>query len=273
MLTFKIEFLQLQEHFKAIKTVDQYFKKNFSDFDSFIVPAFRECDSHAGRPKGGLSQCSRMNVNVKKEKIVCKNWRIQAQILHFGSFKLLWINVYFPTDPQTGQFDSAELLATLSDIDGIINNNNFSELLLGGDFNYDRSRSTRFCSLVSDFLVKHGLVSCWEKFNANYTYQHTNLSSFSTIDHFFVSEHFLNNCIDAAPIHLGDNRSNHSPIVLKIQLPTVPEKEQVKTSVPNRPSWSKASSEDIDNYTQLLHDKLQDLSMPDPIVVHFSCFQ
>ena len=51
--------LQLQEHFKATKSINQYFKKHFSKFDSFSTPAVRENYSHSGRPKGGLAQLVR----------------------------------------------------------------------------------------------------------------------------------------------------------------------------------------------------------------------
>ena len=62
--------LQLQEHFKAIKSINQYFKKHFTKFDSFPVPAVRENSSYSGRPKGGLAQLVSNDVNIKKEKLV-----------------------------------------------------------------------------------------------------------------------------------------------------------------------------------------------------------
>lgn len=259
--TFNVDFLNIQEHFKAIKSVNQYFKKSFCNYDSFVTPAIRNSESHAGRPRGGLAQLSRKNKTVKKEKIICKNWRIQAQILHFAAFKLLWINVYFPVDPQS-QFDTTELLQTLSDIEVIIESNKFNEVLVGGDMNYDISRSSVFCKLVSDFISKFGLVSVWEKFPADFTHQHTNLTSFSTIDHWFVSEHFLVNCLDAAPVHLGDNKSNHSPIMLKLNLPEVAQKETVQIDSIQKPQWNKAYEEDLNSYTNILHGKLETISVP-----------
>ena len=84
----------------------------------------------------------------------------------------------------------------------------------------------------------------------------------SLIDHFFVSESFLDYCLDAAPLHLGDNRSNHSPIMLNIQVPYVTEKELIKEGHRRRPNWRKANDIDIDNYTLALHSKLCDLKLP-----------
>ena len=54
--TFDVQLFQLQEHFKAIKKVDSYFKQNFKKYDSYVLPAVRENVHHAGRPKGGLAQ-------------------------------------------------------------------------------------------------------------------------------------------------------------------------------------------------------------------------
>ena len=97
--TFDIELVQLQEHFKAIKKVDSYFKQNFKKYDSFALPAIRGNANHAGRPKGGLVQLVNKQSGFKKERIPTKSWRVQAQVLHLDNYKLLWINVYMQTDP------------------------------------------------------------------------------------------------------------------------------------------------------------------------------
>ena len=87
--------------------------------------------------------------------------------------------------------------------------------------------------------MKNDLVSVWEKFPADFTYQHTDLTSFSTIDHFYVTRKFLDNCLDAAPIHDGSNRSNHSPIMLKIRVPEVIEMKQPENAQISKPNWWK----------------------------------
>ena len=256
---------QVQEHFKAIKTIEQFFKTNFTKYESYVSKAVREDLNHAGRPKGGLAQLVCKSSKIKEERIASQNWRIQAQMLHINGFKLLWVNVYFPTDPQTQRIDETELNATLKDLENIIETSKVNNIIVGGDWNYDDSRTSRFCRIVNDFLEKHELVSVWDKFGADYTYQHNNLTSFSTIDHFFVNQHFLENCVDAAPIHLVDNRSNHSPIMIKVKIPEVIERSNLKPQVTTKPDWRKASDEDKDNFTAELHEKLSDLEMPDSL--------
>ena len=171
-----------------------------------------------------------------------------------------------PTDPQTQQLDDTEILETLEAIENIFDNTDFHDVLLGGDFNYDKSRNSRFVRIMDNFLEKHGLVSIWTKFDVDFTFQHLNLTSFSTIDHFFVTENFLVNCVDAAPIHLGDNRSNHSPIMIKIRLPDVLEsrqREPVKKVC--KVDWINADHYSILDYKDALHSKLSMLNLPDTL--------
>ena len=264
--TFQIDLCSIQEHFKAIKTVDQYFKKNFTNYDCYVKAAYREDLGSAGRARGGLTQLVKKSCNYfKKERVQCKSWRIQAQILHLNDYKLLWVNVYMPVDPQLQVIDEAEILSTLEEIEDIIANNNYNDACFGGDWNYDANRNTRFCRIFEEFLMKHELVSAWSKFDCSYTYQHNDMNSFSTIDHFFCTEHFLERMVMGGPIHLPDNLSNHDPIMIKLKLPEPGEKIKCKPVITTKPSWKKADDEDIQDYHDTLHDKLQKLPLPSSI--------
>ena len=59
----------------------------------------KEIGQEMGRAKAGLAQLSRNNVGVRKQRMITKSYRLQVQVLHFPSTRLLWINSYFPTDP------------------------------------------------------------------------------------------------------------------------------------------------------------------------------
>ena len=119
MKTCKIDYFQLQEHFKTTKSLDTFFRREFSTHDSFVIPGYREPFQDAGRAKGGLAQLSCKQNDIKKERISTKNWRIQAQILHINDYKIIWINCYFPTDPKTLQFNDEELSTVLDEIEQI----------------------------------------------------------------------------------------------------------------------------------------------------------
>ena len=65
--TCDIQFLQVQEHFKKIKTLETYFKNEFPLCDSFVIPAYREPGQDSGRAKGGLAQLVSKKYNVRKQ--------------------------------------------------------------------------------------------------------------------------------------------------------------------------------------------------------------
>ena len=264
--TFNVSFFQLQEHFKIIKTIDRLFKKEFPSCDSYVIPGFREPFQEGGRAKGGLAQLCGGDLGVKKERIITKHWRIQAQILHFNGYKLMWINCYFPTDPQTLNFDDQELREVQDNIENILDNNLFDDCILGGDFNFDSRRVTGFTSSMADFLSRLGLISVWEKFPIDFTHLHTDLKSSSILDNFFVNQRLLDMVVDAGPVHLGDNRSRHSPVMMKINLPDIPVKEEQPESRPiRRPAWYKAAPEEKLLYTQVLDEKLRQLIIPESL--------
>ena len=116
---------------------------------------------------------------------------------------------------------------------------------------------------MEEFVTKIGLKSLWEKFPVDFTHVHTDLKSTSTIDHFLVNERLLDFIVDAGALHLGDNLSRHSPIMLKLNIGNIPVKrEHTQAKAKRKPAWYKATADDILEYTETLHDKLINLPMP-----------
>ena len=264
--TCKIDFFQLQEHFKTTKTLELFFRKEFPTTDSYVLPGHREPFQDAGRAKGGLAQLTYKNLKIKKEKIPTKSWRIQSQILHMNTYKLIWFNCYFPTDPQILQYNDEELNEVLNEIENILDNNVFDDCVIGGDFNYDNSRISGFVNTVNDFLSRLGLTSVWEKFPVDFTHLHTDSKSSSVLDHFFLNKRLLDLVEDAGPVHLGDNLSRHSPIMMRLKLPANPTKPlQPETPRMSRPAWYKATMEDKHQYTTTLDLRLKDINVPGSI--------
>ena len=202
-----------------------------------------------------------------KERIPTKHWRLQAQILHINSYKIIWFNCYSPTDPQTLQFDDQELSIVLDEIENILDNNVFDDCILGGDFNYDTKRTSGFATCMKNFLSRLGLLSVWEKFPIDFTHIHTDLKSCAVLDHFFVNQRLLDNVEDAGPVHLGDNLSRHSPIMMKIKLDQAAKIKVQQPEIPRlrRPAWYKATEEQKDQYTDHLDIRLKELAIPDSL--------
>ena len=270
--TCDIDLLQIQEHFKSTKSVDTFFKKQFSNNDSYVIPAHREAFQDSGRAKGGLAELSAKHLNIKKERIKTKSWRLQAQILHIENYRLMWINCYFPTDPQTIQYNEAELFLVLTEIENILDSSSFDDCILGGDFNFDKRRVSGFVTAVSEFLDRVGVSSVWDKFPVDFTHLHTDSRSSSILDNFFVNQRLLEYVQDAGPVHLGDNRSRHSPIMMKIEIGNMPSQVlQPTLPRPRRPAWYKATVEQKHEYTSMLEEKLADLPIPESLCCDSPC--
>jgi hypothetical protein len=157
-------YLSIHEHFMKNKTVDKYFRNQFPDYSPFVIPGFREQCQDSGRPKGGLAQLSSKFINVKQQRVPNKTFRVQAQVLHFPTKKLLWINTYFPNDPRTIQFNDEELLAVLKEVEDILDTCEFDDLLWAGDLNWDPSRESGFSLTIKRFLSRLGLMTVWDKY-------------------------------------------------------------------------------------------------------------
>ena len=101
------------------------------------------------------------------------------------------------------------------------------------------TRNTSFARTLSGFVERLGVVSV-------------------------VSEPFP---IHPYPIHgvveRGDNLSRHNPIWVKLKLGQLPLRNPARTWATRKPCLSKASHDDVDNYTASLQDKLLALQVPD----------
>ena len=77
-----------------------------------------------------------------------------------------------------------------------------------------------------------------------------------------MNERLIELIIGCGTMHLGDNPSRHSPIVLKLNLDNIPLKAEVNANVSRKPTWYKATEQEINKYTLDLHCKLSSLEPP-----------
>ena len=62
-----------------------------------------------------------------------------------------------------------------------------------------------------------------------------------SIQHFVISENLIDQCIDATPIHLAENLSNHEPIFLKLRIDPVKINGNTNKDQPisvSKPAWN-----------------------------------
>ena len=57
------------------------------------------------------------------------SFHVQAQALTFPNTRLLWINTYIATDPQTLLFNDDELLKVLNEVELILSNESFDDVI------------------------------------------------------------------------------------------------------------------------------------------------
>ena len=260
-------FIGIQEHFKRNKTVDKFFRDQFSDYNTYVVPAHRDQGQDSGRAKGGLAALSSRNLDIQCHRIKTNSFRLQAQTLEFPNVRILWINVYLPTDPQTQDNNTEELLSVLREIENVMDIANFDDCIVQGDLNWDTTRNSAFSTVMKGFCQRLGLFTLWDSFEIDFTHIHTDLQSVSKIDHFLVNERLLGHVVEAGPLHLGDNLSRHSPIIMKLNLGQIPLKNARKPlKLPSRPLWYKSSIYDRDDYTYRLDNSLRQIMVPETLL-------
>ena len=261
-------YVQVQEHFKSNKDTDKFFADQFPNYSAFVKPGHREKYQDSGRAKGGLAQLSETRIDVKNNRVKNASFRIQAQVINFPTVNILWINAYFPTDPQLINYDAVELQQVLNEVETIMDDSQYDEVIFGADFNWDKTRNTGFVSCMDRWVARVGLLDVWDTFPVDYTHVHTDLKSLSTLDRFLVSPGLLPHITDAGPLHLGDNPSRPSPIMMKLSIGSLPTRKPSSQSIPKRPAWYKAAEAEINSYTYRLHEKLADIAPPPELDCH-----
>ena len=152
------------------------------------------------------------------------HWRVQAIILSTPSNKVLIMNSYFPTDHRVNEFDTTELLSTLSAINSVLMENEYDSVIWGGDINADFLRDTIFTSNIIRFVEEKSFEKSWDKYPIDFTHvfergEHTYTS---TLDHFFWSEGISCNVVATGVLHLPNNTSDHRPVYCIVDIKTMP---------------------------------------------------
>ena len=256
-------YIALQEHFKTVKSTEQWFRNQYTGYHTYVVPAYRLPGTDSGRGRGGLAQLSLRSTAMARARVATSSPRLQAQLLTFPTCTVLWVNAYMPCDPQLQTFDDTELLATLGEVESLVTANAGCEVVWAADLNYDTRRNNHFTRTVAAALARMGLTSVWEGRVVDHTHVHTDGISSSVIDHFLVSRPLLELVEDCGPIHRGDNLSRHSPIFLRLRLGEVCLRQAAVQPPPRRmPAWDRATPEELHSYTMALQQRLQAVRCP-----------
>ena len=192
------------------------------------------------------------------------HWRVQAITLQAPSNRLLIINSYFPNDPKTSEFDTSELLTTLSAINSVMEGNEFDNIIWTGDINAD---FTQFTSIIERFIDENSLQKSWDTFAIKFTgmFDIDGHSHTSTLEHFFWSEDISNNIMAADVLHIASNTSDHCPIYCKININNLQAKCRIHHLPKPKSCWKKATDEQKANFKVNLENDLANLDIPESI--------
>ena len=259
--------ISLQEHFlmsRSLKKIEESLPDNLCIYS---VAAFKEFDIRRGRGKGGLSMIwpKRLDKYITRLPIKTSK-RVQACMLNLPGCRILWLNTYFPTDPQTQNFDDTDLRETIAAIKAILDNNEHDEVLWQGDLNADFLRNSKYVQVVKEAIEEINVKSVWNKYPVDFTYCSPTEVSFSTIDHSLVTETLDSSIKDAGVIHLGDNVSGHSPIYLKLNIGSLPCNTEQARSFSSKQNWQKATHEDKINFKAAVSESLSNVQIPAAII-------
>ena len=211
-----------------------------------------------GRPFGGVSISWSKDLNhVMTPLANYRHKRVVAAEMETESEKILFISIYMPFyDSSKRAVCLAETADALSMIELLVDEHPQHQIIIGGDLNTELNGHSPFDNLWNDLVTRKQLAYCSHLFSSpGYTYHHASLGHKKMNDHFIVSQNVLNRGLttDHQIIDVGENLSDHLPIVMKISAKILPHK-QVQNSNVSRPklNWSKLTDELKDSYTTQL---------------------
>lgn len=274
LVSYSISICALQEHWLLDNNL--YKLENcFNNYEVFALPAKKaNSEFNRGRPSGGIAFLVKNELCSMVKRLTCPgSSRVQGVQLKVEGKSYVYINCYFPVDPQRANMDITEILSCLQDVQYLMDLcDDESVFILTGDLNTDFSRNSVFVNIVKTFLTNTNLSPIWDKFECDYTYSFSKIvngfdrSYFSTLDHFCVSDNCLNDCVEAIPFHSPDNLSNHVPIILKIKCALVHNLRSEDTNEnitrSNKPMWDRATDDNINTYNNHLETLLQNIVIP-----------
>ena len=268
-----IDIICLQEHMRLRENVVNV-QNELASYSSTFVPAVKSNNSiSSGRPSGGLGILWKHSLDKLVNIIRKNNDNSRVHAITFDS-RFLIVNTYFPIDPKTDNFDDFELLKTLEDVKWYIDSFPNLAVIIAGDLNCDFSRNTRFVNIIREFMLTNNLMSVWSANPVDFTYSNSQIRnrseiiSYSCIDHFLIRSTDIHKAMGAQVIHTGDNLSDHEPIYLQFSTDhmVIGDTPQSKTGTDTRPSWRKATIQDITNYRDDLRTNLSRLTLSAGVV-------
>ena len=200
--------LFLQEHWLTPANLHKL-RDVSSEYFVYASSSMEECVAQGplqGRPFGGIATLIKNKYAAVTCNIVNRERFSVTKILNW-----LTVNVYMPC---IGTKERESIYSdTLCELDSFLCGHNSCDVMVGGDFNTDLSKCSKYSDLISDFIRRHKLHRCdvLSPVATSYTYFSEALNCNSTIDYMLVS-----NSESVAAFNILDidvNLSDHLPLL------------------------------------------------------------
>lgn len=261
------DILLLQEHW-LFESGFGILEKEFSNMSVYAVSAMNEDEYLSGRPYGGCAILLKKSLKCGVTPIQCESKRLCCVLIESNGIKILFFSIYMPTDTEHDTENIIEFMEVLSCVNAISAQMSCDTVILGGDFNTDLSRhNSLHTKYLNQFATKEGLrnVLDYSGIRDDYTYESHVNGNRSFIDHFYIAQNLFN-CIGSHSIqHDGDNLSDHSAILLSINISLEYEDEKKHISC-HKIKWKEASVSDINKYKAHLDDLLSNIYISEDVV-------
>lgn len=230
-----------------------------------------------GRPYGGTAILWDKSLSTFISKLDSPNKRSTCIIYNNGNLKILIASLYMPCDPRSNSVTSVEEYASvLDDLSSIIHVHGITHIIIGGDLNTDMKRGNAQCNALELFMHRENLLLGWQcsKMSESVPDKDTYFDSVgnsSCIDHFLFTENIADRIEKGWIRHDIDNRSNHCPIGVSIDLTQLlnfidKDIEEPHINLTSKVDFSKASQNDIDHYITCLEGKLANIELDDDLL-------
>ena len=231
------------------------------DFVCTSVSSMVDSSILSGRPFGGCSILYRRHLSLSVTPIYsCSNSFCAVKLTDSSGTSFSLICVYMPAESHSSS--SGEYLNTLGEVEGFIDSLQCDNNIIVGDFNADFDRGGLSADLLSDFVLDLNVSVCDLHYRESVkcTYERDDGLVRSWIDHVLCSQAISILVTDIYTLQSGVNLSDHLPLffTLHINHSSLSSLPATSSSKPICIDWSEITSSHIDNYQDMLCDRLSD---------------
>ena len=259
----KYSILIIEEHWLNEKQLCD-FTELFAGYCVYGVTAMDSTEVLQGRPHGGVVVIYSDSLGSTANNIKTVSKRLCAISLQIHCISLYLFCVYMPVDCNDVN-NLEEFENILSEISMICLNNNAEYVCIAGDMNTDLSRTNSWhTKSVLQFIDNENLYNALRHPRAKvaYTYVNSYTSTYSTIDHIFMSKS-LSTYIDNyyTLCEEVENQSDHDPVILTLKLNFTKNIFSPQIRKP-RKKWNQVNANTVSLYQTELDRCLSNIAYP-----------